>query len=146
MTLVASCDQKLGTSQLVCSKRTSPFSPLMAAERTSHWTVSKTSTLSAGQKVESILSRPWKRLGAPARDLVDWARSVSEASAIAIINLLFATETRRASYHVQVYIAPKFASASKAGTSHYIWGSRMLNPEKGRGGVIQFHYIWCPMP
>ena len=43
-----------GTSQSVCSNRTSPFSSLMAAVRSSHSTVSNGSATSVGQNWASI--------------------------------------------------------------------------------------------
>ena len=64
MTFVASWLQNDGTSQLVCSKISSPFSPLICALRTSQSTVENRSSTSVGQNVASTLSRPWNRLAA----------------------------------------------------------------------------------
>ena len=60
MTLVASWLQNDGTSQLVCSKISLPFSPLIWALRTSQSTVENRSATSVGQNWASIFSRPWK--------------------------------------------------------------------------------------
>ncbi len=57
MTFVANWLQNDGTSQLVCSKISSPFSPLICALRTSQSTVEKRSSTSVGQNVESTFSR-----------------------------------------------------------------------------------------
>ena len=43
-TLVAVCVQPLGTSTSCCSKTALPFSPVMAAVRSSHWTLVKPSS------------------------------------------------------------------------------------------------------
>jgi len=66
MTLVANWLQVVGTSQLVCSKRTSPFSPLIAEVRVSHSAVSNGLSTPSGQKIASNFIRPWKRF-MPAR-------------------------------------------------------------------------------
>src|SRR5205085_12433373 len=62
-TLVATCDQPVGTSTSCCSKTTSPFSLAIVAERVSHCTSSKAGT--PGRVKYRFQGRPFGlRLGA----------------------------------------------------------------------------------
>src|SRR5262245_24037183 len=138
MTFVASWLQNDGTSQLVCSKISSPFSPLIWALRTSQSTVEKRSSISAGQNWASTLSRPWNFL-AVGFVALETDEVMERRSTVAIAAP--PAQYKGASY-LSEHLCTRFRDRPISGRGTRFWASYAQNPKKRAASRVETT-IYC---